>query len=922
MNLKLICKIVALFIFSWALFGLVERDFVVTADDHNEKIEDALTDQLDTTGSVDFIIRFTQQADLSPAESMDWEARGEFVYRTLLDTAESSQAQTKVMLDSQGLAYQTFIAGNDLYVFADNQTRNAKLTASQEVVLLDQLAALPEVGTIRATRTYTIEPDIENLSLNSISWSGDLITHNQFATVSESPDAVTDWGITDTKADQAWALGARGSGIKVANIDTGVQWDHPALVDQFACPGDPSNPDCWKDPSNICPSNSACDNNGHGTHTMGTMVAKDDPSLTYIAGMAPDATWIACKGCESSSCTDYALNSCADWVLAPGGDPANRPNVVNNSWGDVGGNSWYESKVVAWVAAGIFPAFSSGNSTGCSSTGSPGDYQESFSSTGHNSARAHVFSQGPSFFGHEPYTKPNITAPAASICSTVPTNTWSCGYSGTSMASPHSAGAVAQIWSVCPAYIGDIYQTFELLQDFADPPDPSNPVCGAPPDGEGTYEDGYGYLNVLDAVAECSGSLEHGALDGYVRDLGGNPIEGVKVVAQPSTLGTQTTALTDPSGYYTMTLAVRTYGVTASKENYVPETIPDVDILADDVTHQDFTLRFLYSWTQIPRDVTCPDWTRYDGEYYKGLIYFLGGRTNSSTLGDVYAYNPITDTCTDTGTDMTVPVSNYTVSLVNDGSADLLCIFGGRDASGAPTLMVQCYDPVANQAMIEGDLPAAYTGFTPGAQVVVNNKVYIFGGFNGNAAPYELARTDRYDPVTNLYTQIGDLSLGRSYIDAAVVDGKIYALGGTVYDGANLNATARTEVMADPEGAGTWNDAAVVELPTATAEGRAYGFDTSSPYELAGKIIIAGGGQWPEQTNEVFSYDVASDSYDYNFADLSNARRDQAGVFVPGNPGTMWVFGGRQGSDAAPYMPPEYFQVNRSDVYLPIVLRK
>ena len=101
---------------------------------------------------------------------------------------------------------------------------------------------------------------------------------NGFLGRGAAPDAIIDWGITDTKADQVWQLGVQGAGIKVANIDTGVQWNHPALVNQFACPGDPSNADCWADPSNIC-GGSACDNNGHGTHTMGTMVALDDPGL-------------------------------------------------------------------------------------------------------------------------------------------------------------------------------------------------------------------------------------------------------------------------------------------------------------------------------------------------------------------------------------------------------------------------------------------------------------------------------------------------------------------------------------------------------------------------------------------------------------------------------------------------------------------
>jgi hypothetical protein len=236
---------------------------------------------------------------------------------------------------------------------------------------------------------------------------------------------------------------------------------------------------------------------------MGTMVALDDPGFPYTAGVAPAATWIACKGCESSACSDFALLSCADWVLAPGGDPDNRPDVVNNSWGGGGNNPWYRPSVQAWVAAGIVGGFAAGGSgPGCATLGSPCDYPESFCTTGHDQNRIHASfaSLGPSNFGHDPYTKPNISAPAVNIWSTVPTNNWAL-YSGTSMASPHSMGAMALVLSACPELRGNVYGLFELLQDNADPPPPG--ICGAPPDGEGNYTYGYGYLNALSAVQAC-----------------------------------------------------------------------------------------------------------------------------------------------------------------------------------------------------------------------------------------------------------------------------------------------------------------------------------------------------------------------------------------------------------------------------------
>ena len=444
-----------------------------TTADQPENVESELWQAVEGGQSSDLIVKFTDQADLSAAYGMDWQARGLYVVDTLRAVAERDQADAIAYLDGLGLEHQTFLAGNELYVWAADQMR----------VL--GLASLPNVAYVRAPGIYYLDPIIEEVPM---------------------PEAITDWGITDTRADQFWTtFGFQGEGIVVANIDTGVQWDHPALVNQFNC-ASPTDPACWEDPSNICGPGGVCDNNGHGTHTMGTMVSDDDPGLTYIAGMSPNSKWIACKGCESSSCSEYALNTCADWILAPDADPANRPHVVNNSWGGGGGDAWYLGKVVAWRASGIFPAFSAGNNYSCNSLGSPGDYQASFGSASHTSSRtiSDFSSKGPSAFGHEPYTKPNISAPGSYICSTVPTDGWSCGYSGTSMASPHSAGAVALLWSCNPSLVGDIDHTFQILQDTADTPPGGS--CGAPPDFEGNNTFGYGYLNVLAAGQVACGA--------------------------------------------------------------------------------------------------------------------------------------------------------------------------------------------------------------------------------------------------------------------------------------------------------------------------------------------------------------------------------------------------------------------------------
>ena len=207
----------------------------------------------------------------------------------------------------------------------------------------------------------------------------------------------------------------RGAGMVVANIDTGVQFNHPALVNQYRGNlggGSFDHTNNWYDPANIC-GGAPCDNVGHGSHTMGTMVG-DDGAGNQV-GVAPGAKWIACKGCESGSCSGGSLISCAQWILAPGGNSSLRPNVVNNSWGGGSGSNWYQSYVQSWVAAGIFPAFSAGNSgSACSTANDPGDYPESFASGATDSGDniASFSSRGPSLFGG---VKPNVSAPGVNI---------------------------------------------------------------------------------------------------------------------------------------------------------------------------------------------------------------------------------------------------------------------------------------------------------------------------------------------------------------------------------------------------------------------------------------------------------------------------------------------------------------------------
>ena len=104
MKLKWIIRTTAIaLLIAVALFGLAGHDSIVAAQDESSKIEGVLLDRFTADGSADFIVRFTEQADLSAAYSMDWNARGEFVYNSLVDTAAKSQVNAKAILDGAGL---------------------------------------------------------------------------------------------------------------------------------------------------------------------------------------------------------------------------------------------------------------------------------------------------------------------------------------------------------------------------------------------------------------------------------------------------------------------------------------------------------------------------------------------------------------------------------------------------------------------------------------------------------------------------------------------------------------------------------------------------------------------------------------------------------------------------------------------------
>jgi subtilisin family serine protease len=601
------------------------------------RVDQRVLNQLEKSGKATFWVFLEEQADLSAAESITgWNERGAFVYERLRATATNSQKDIKQFLTGRGASFQSFWGVNAL-----------KVSAGEAVV--SDLAQRDDVREILADGTYTIPDPIEGKRQNTIQ--------------------AVEWNIDRINAPDVWdSFGSRGEGIVVANIDTGVQFDHPAVVNQYrgrSSDGSFDHNYNWFDPSNICgsPSLQPCDNVDHGTHTMGTMVGDDgDPGPNQI-GVAPHAKWIAAKGCEFNSCSFEALLASGEWILAPtdlsGANPRPdlRPNIVNNSWGGGPGDPFYQGIVQAWLAAGIFPAFSSGNpGPFCGGAGSPGDYPESYGTGAFdiNNNIADFSGRGPSAFGG--ITKPNIAAPGVDVRSSIPGGGYA-SFNGTSMAAPHVSGTVALMFSAAPALVGDVAQTRAILDQTAI--DTDDQSCGGTPENNNVF--GEGRLDAFAAV-EQSPRGPSGTLTGTVTDATtGNPIAGATVEV---TGAVERTTTTDSAGVYALTLPIGTYNVEARSFGYLTGTAT-ADVLEGQTTVVDFAL------DPAPSHSVSGTVTDGDGNPLEGATVTILG-------------TPIPPTTTDAA-------GGYSFASVPEGEYEVRADAGG------------CFDAVTQTLVVDGD---------------------------------------------------------------------------------------------------------------------------------------------------------------------------------------------------------------------------
>ena len=476
---------------------------IAQEDKWQDKIDQTVWLKAENGHQVDFLIVLKEQADVSKANSFKSKTdRGQYVFSQLKNKAIHTQKDLKSFLNGESVPYKSFYIINSIYTKGDK-------------ALIEAIAKRNDVHQIQANPEAQMEKP---------EWLDE--TANLRADV--------EWGIAMIGADKVWEMGYAGQNVVVAGQDTGYEWEHESLKEKYrGWDGstadhnynwhdaiheisllhndsivDPSLNDCGLD------SPEPCDDHNHGTHTMGTMIGGNEDNKI---GVAPQAKWIACRNMERGYGSPVTYIECFEWLLAPtdlnneNPDPSKAPHVINNSWScpEMEGcneDNWatMEAVVNNLKSSGVVVVVSAGNSgkNGCETVSAPAAmFEKSFTvgATAEADTIAKFSSRGPVMVDGSGRAKPNVSAPGVAVRSSLRNN----GYgnaSGTSMAGPHTAGAVALIISANPKLAGQVETIENILEETA-VRKTTEQICGnLSGDNIPNHTYGYGRIDVLAAV--------------------------------------------------------------------------------------------------------------------------------------------------------------------------------------------------------------------------------------------------------------------------------------------------------------------------------------------------------------------------------------------------------------------------------------
>ena len=356
-------------------------------------------------------------------------------------------------------------------LFGAVKTQKIKLTGAE----IWKLSGSLSVDTILAE--YGSNPIFEYIEPDYIVTKG---TISAQATFPNDPGFNQLWGLhntgqsggtadADIDAPEAWDIQTGDPNLVIGVVDTGVDYNHPDLAGNiWTNPGEIANDGIDNDGNGYIDDirgwdfayndNDPSDVDGHGTHVAGTIAGKGNNGVG-VTGVAWNAKIMPLKFLN-----DQGSGSTSNAILAINYATAKGVKLTNNSWGGGGYSQALYNAINAAGQAGALFIAAAGNSA--QNTDTSPSYPASYNLANIISVASTTRTDSLSSFSNYGLTSVDLGAPGSAIYSTTPNNTYAT-YSGTSMASPHVAGAAALLWSQNPTWTAQ--QVKNTLMNTGDP---------------------------------------------------------------------------------------------------------------------------------------------------------------------------------------------------------------------------------------------------------------------------------------------------------------------------------------------------------------------------------------------------------------------------------------------------------------------
>jgi subtilisin family serine protease len=536
-----------------------------------------------------------------------------------------------------------------------------------------------------------------------------------------------------------------GAGVRVYVIDTGINFDHIDFGGRAVLGIDASGP-----------GTDGVDCNGHGTHVAGTI-----GGTTYGVAKKVQLYAVRVLDCSGSGNLFTVLDG-IEWVTR------NRvlPAVANMSLGG-GYSPTINQAVTNSIAAGVIYAVAAGNNSADACGYSPSSTPQALTVAA--SDQSDVFASFSNTGSCVDLEAPGVAITSDWIGSDNATNT----INGTSMASPHVAGAAALYLSTNPGAGPD-------LVNLALTGNATQGILTSVPAGTSNRLVYTGFLisNAWQQRAPLSmprRELALGAVNGTIYAIGGVKPSGTVAGVAAYDPGTDTWSPKAPLP------AARQAGDGAALIGgllYVPGGYNTSNVLTKSLYAYDPASDTWVTKASMPITSGCGASRSINGKLY---VFTGCTGTTSTPSGLLHRYDPGTNTWI--ARKVAPHAHRYPAAGVISGK---LYVAGGNNGSSAASATLDVYDPATNTWATMAGMPTARRGGAGGA--VIGGTLYVIGG--RNAAGDYIRTVEAYTPATNTWVTKTPLPEARSGLGVVASNGVIFAVGGR--NSTSLLATHET----------------------------------------------------------------------------------------------------------------------------------